>query len=224
MVRRSMDLDPIVVAALVAAMVSAVVGVFSFFSNRSSVRHEVQQAQFKDVVTKRIELYPKLWRIQIHYETNWTLEGRPKNREWAQQYVAELNEFNLEGSVFFSEDLYRKFHQLRSALYRAIRETEPNSIVADFLAQQIGATVYGNGGPGLSTYIKDYLGSCDRHARGIDCAAGESVLQRPVDSCDVRTVAPAAILLEPAVLYTPSTAMYNAVMYTRVSSLARRDS
>jgi uncharacterized membrane-anchored protein len=39
MVRRSMDLDPIVVAALVAAMVSAVVGVFSFFSNRSSVLH-----------------------------------------------------------------------------------------------------------------------------------------------------------------------------------------
>jgi hypothetical protein len=66
--------------------------------------------------------------------------------------------------------------------------------------------------------------SYDRHARGIDCAAGESVLQRPVDSCDVRTVAPAAILLEPAVLYTPSTAMYNAVMYTRMSSLARRDS
>jgi hypothetical protein len=34
---------------------------------------------------------------------------------------------------------------------------------------------------------------------------------------------PAAILLEPAVLYIPSTAMYNAAMYTRVSSLAPRD-
>ena len=34
---------------------------------------------------------------------------------------------------------------------------------------------------------------------------------------------PATILLEPAVLYIPSTAMYNAAMYTRVSSLAPRD-
>jgi hypothetical protein len=32
-----------------------------------------------------------------------------------------------------------------------------------------------------------------------------------------------AILLEPAVLYIPSTAMYNADMHTRVSSLAPRD-
>ena len=34
---------------------------------------------------------------------------------------------------------------------------------------------------------------------------------------------PAAILLEPAVLYMPSTAMYNVAMYTRVSSLAPRE-
>ena len=34
---------------------------------------------------------------------------------------------------------------------------------------------------------------------------------------------PATILLEPAVLYIHSTAMYNAAMYTRVSSLAPRD-
>jgi hypothetical protein len=33
----------------------------------------------------------------------------------------------------------------------------------------------------------------------------------------------AAILLEPAVLYIPSTIMYNAAMYIRVSSLAPRD-
>jgi hypothetical protein len=34
---------------------------------------------------------------------------------------------------------------------------------------------------------------------------------------------PAAILLEPAVLYIPSTAMYNAAMHTQVSSLAPRE-
>jgi hypothetical protein len=34
---------------------------------------------------------------------------------------------------------------------------------------------------------------------------------------------PAAIPLEPAVLYIPSTTMYNAAMHIRVSSLAPRD-
>jgi hypothetical protein len=42
-------------------------------------------------------------------------------------------------------------------------------------------------------------------------------------SSSMRGNCPAAILLEPAVLYIPSTAMYNAAMYTRVSSLAPRD-
>jgi hypothetical protein len=36
-------------------------------------------------------------------------------------------------------------------------------------------------------------------------------------------ICPAALLLETAVLYIPSTAMYNAAMYTRMSSLAPRD-
>jgi hypothetical protein len=34
---------------------------------------------------------------------------------------------------------------------------------------------------------------------------------------------PAALLLEPAVLYIPSTVMYSAAMHTRVISLAPRD-
>src|SRR5829696_4030963 len=38
-----------------------------------------------------------------------------------------------------------------------------------------------------------------------------------------RRIVPRPYFLEPAVLYIPSTAMYNAAMYTRVSSLAPRD-
>jgi hypothetical protein len=155
-----MDLDPTVLAALVAGVVSVVVGLISYISNRSAVRDAVQQTQFKDILAKRVELYPKLWRIHIHYETNWVLEGKPKTREWAEQYVSELNEFNLEGGLFFSEDLYRKFYELRDLLYKAIQETKPNGTVEESLAQAIRSVVYGKGGtPGLSSYLKDDLGS-----------------------------------------------------------------
>jgi hypothetical protein len=98
-----MDIDPTIAAALVAGAVSFAVGVISYLSNRSAVRHEVHQTQFKDILAKRLEVYPRLWRIHIQYETNWVLEGKPKTREWAEQYAAALNEFNLEGGLFFSE-------------------------------------------------------------------------------------------------------------------------
>jgi hypothetical protein len=158
-----MNLDHTVVAALVAGLVSVAVGVISFVSNRSAVRHQVQQTLFKDVLAKRIELYPKLWRIHIHYETNWGLEQKPKTREWAAQYVSALNEFNLQGGLFFSEDLYRKFYELRSALYEAIKTTAPKGIVSEELTHKIWLAVYGQAGvPGMSTYEKDDLGSYQR--------------------------------------------------------------
>jgi hypothetical protein len=155
-----MSLDHTVVAALVAGLVSVTVGVISYFSNRSAMRHQVQQTQFKDVLVTRIKLYPQLWRIHIYYETNWVLEEKPKTREWAEQYVAALNEFNLEGGLFFSEDLYRKFYELRDKLYEAIQKTKPNGVVDGSLTATIRSIVYGGKGiPGLSTYEKDDLGS-----------------------------------------------------------------
>lgn len=80
-----MDIDPAVQAALIASLVSVVVGIISYLSNRATVRHEVRQTQFRDVLAKRIEIYPKLWRIHIFYETNWVYERKPKTREWAEK-------------------------------------------------------------------------------------------------------------------------------------------
>src|SRR5919206_3114922 len=122
-----MKLDPTVSAALVAGIVSVVVGLVSYISNRSAVRHEVQQGLLQDILAKRIEIYPKLWCINIHFLTNWYFEGKPMTKEWAQQYVSALNEFNLEGGLFFSEDLYRKFAELRRLLYEAIENTRPDT-------------------------------------------------------------------------------------------------
>ena len=150
-----MNLDPTIVAAIVAGVVSVIGGVITYLS----LRHEVHQAQFKDILTKRIELYPKLWHIHIQFETNWTFEGRPKTREWAEEYVSALNEFNLEGGLFFSQSLYEKFFELRDRLYKAIHRTQPTELVAESLTEEIRRIVYGNDGPGLSTYLKDDLGS-----------------------------------------------------------------
>jgi hypothetical protein len=72
----------------------------------------------------------QMWRIPIGYETNWSIEGKPKTREWAEAFLRELNEFNLEGGLFFSQALYEKFADLRSTLTATVRETAAGAEVA----------------------------------------------------------------------------------------------
>jgi hypothetical protein len=159
------------VTVLIAGAVSLIVTILTnrstmvttMLTNRStsqSATAQALQAQFKEILAKRIDNYPKLWRIHIHYETNWTLEGKPKTREWAQEYIHSLNDLNLECGLFFSQDLYVKFAKLRTALYEAINRTEPGDVIPtpDILA--IRHIVYGGGGEaGLSAVLKDDLGS-----------------------------------------------------------------
>lgn len=129
-------------------------------STSQSARTQVLQAQFKEILAKRIEIYPKLWRIHIHYETNWALEGNPKTREWAQEYIHSLNDLNLECGLFFSQDLYVKFAELRTALYKAIDRTEPGDVIPTTETRAIRQIVYGGSGDtGLSAVLKDDLGS-----------------------------------------------------------------
>jgi hypothetical protein len=157
-------MDAGVIAAVVAAAAAlAGVPLAGFLSHRSAmatVRREVQQNQFAEILKKRIEVYPQLWRIHILYETNWNLDRKPKTGAWAREYRDALNELNLSTGVFFSQALYEKFHDLRNELDIAAHSTSPDEQVANERVERIRAIVYGGGGqPGLSTIEKDDLGS-----------------------------------------------------------------
>jgi hypothetical protein len=145
----------------VSGAVSLAGGAISYRSAGTTVRRQLQQTQFGSVISKRIELYPRLWRIHIFYETNWALEGKRKDRAWAQAYVEELNEFNLIAGVFFSQALYEAFFALRAALYDAIKMTAEGQAVPPDQVKKIRAIVYTGIGdmPSLSTVEKDDLGS-----------------------------------------------------------------
>ena len=181
--------DPRVIAAVIAGFVSLVASItgvlITLFTTRQRLKVQTEeielkkrkiehvqenlaaeleglrQSQFEQVLTKRIEIYPKLWAIHIKFETNWVIEGRPKNRAWACNYLAALNEFNLEGGLFFSQDLYSMFHRLRSQLIKAIETTKEDQEVNEKLTKEIREFVYGKAGEylGLSYYEKDDLGS-----------------------------------------------------------------
>src|SRR5918993_2416553 len=79
--------------------------------------------------------------------------------------------------------------------------------------------------PDLSHASSCHASAMSSHSIARKCGRNRSAPASPTAAIhgEWNGECPAAILLEPAVLYIPSTAMYNAAMYTRVSSLAPRD-
>ena len=76
-----------------------------------------------------------------------------------------MNAFNIEGGLFFTEELYNSFGNVRAGLLRAVDETKPGEAVDPQLTAKIRIAIYGTTDdkdkpiPGLSTHLKDDLGS-----------------------------------------------------------------
>ncbi len=173
------------IAALVAGVISLVGILVNYFISKNQIKHkireveikeeelkinqknlkreieELKQTQMQSIIEKRLEAYPKLWSIHIRYETNWSYEKKKKDSNWAQKYVKELNDFNVEYGLFFSQDLYAKFFELRRELYLAIDNTKPETLdIPENFITNIRNIVYGTDkNPGLSTIEKDDFGS-----------------------------------------------------------------
>lgn len=149
-----------ITTVLISAIVSLVIGLLSFLASKWQTEKQLQQAQLGKILEKRIEAYPKLWAIHIRHETHWAMENKPKDLKWAESYLAALNDFNVEYGLFFSQALYEKFFELREHLLTAKAQTPKGRTVDPALTQKIRDAVYGRDGkPGLSTILKDDLGS-----------------------------------------------------------------
>lgn len=156
-----MDLDSALATVLIASGVSIASTLITVRTTSRVTLDTSRQTQFQEIIKKRIEFYPKLWKIHISYETDWTLARKTKTREWAIEYLDRLAEFNREGGIFFSQAAYVKFFELRHVLHHAVDETAPGQEISPELAFRIRDAVYGSrlSGPGMSSHLKDDLGS-----------------------------------------------------------------
>ncbi len=159
-------MDERIVVALIAAGVSMLVGIVTVLATRAGVIRQLRQAQLGQILQKRIEVYPILWSINIRYLTNWKLDKKLQDREWAENYLRELNAFNIDNGLFFSQKLYGKFVKLREYLTAAVEKTPAGGEVLKKQTSLIWEEVYGKKNkppkkptPGLSTFLKDDLGS-----------------------------------------------------------------
>ena len=69
-----MDGDTKVTAAIVAAVVSLIGTIATLLTTRWQIKSkldELTQSQFKDVIAKRIEVYPRLWYIVQTFTSDW---------------------------------------------------------------------------------------------------------------------------------------------------------
>ena len=119
----------------------------------------IRQEQLTEILKKRIEVYPKLWAINLKYWHNWNLLEKTHDKIWINNWLVEFNEFNELNGVFFSQELYKKFVELRYLLIETKKILDNNDQISQEILLQINEVILGKSGPGLSTIMKDDLGS-----------------------------------------------------------------
>jgi hypothetical protein len=164
----TMDLDTKVSAALVAAVVALIGLAVTIFTTQLQIRSkidELTQAQLKDVIAKRIEVYPALWFVAQTLLSDWEREGKPTTSAWATELLTRLMNWHALNGVFLSQRSYESFCELRSKALELVRKCnrgdEPT--LADLRAMDqiyyLGYQTKEGWHKGLATWLKNDLGS-----------------------------------------------------------------
>ena len=113
--------------ALIAGTVALVGAVLTLLASRwqlSSKVDELTQTQFKDVLAKRIEVYPLLWHIPQTLLSDWEREGKQVDLVWAKTLLRRLMDWHADYGVFLSQGSYMTFDALRSATLQLVQKCE----------------------------------------------------------------------------------------------------
>jgi hypothetical protein len=180
-------MDEKVATAWIAASMSLVVALVGVAANFLITRLQVQtkineltQAQFKDILAKRIEVYPELWRIaqtelsDLEREEKLVNPGWVQGKgwaedakweldaKWAENLLMKLTDWHQDYGVFFSQASYDAFDRLREQIMDLAIKCDRGKrrpTIAEF--QRLDEAYY-KGSDGkfpLSTHLKNDLGS-----------------------------------------------------------------
>jgi hypothetical protein len=159
-----------IAAALVAAgasLLGLVVTLATVYWQTRAKLNELLQDQFKEILVKRIEVYPKLWRILQEQLSDWERFERPVTEEWASTFLASLLAWNADNGVFLSQQTYEAFYVLRQKAFDVVQACSQGRSPTREDLRAIHAIFYGNyTDPGtgrqhfsLATCLKNDLGA-----------------------------------------------------------------
>jgi hypothetical protein len=125
----------------------------------------LRQAQLTEILKKKIETYPALYKLISIYGRNWGIEAKPRDHAWASAFLKALVENNAKNGAFFSQRIYEQYGKLRTALEHLThslaqgREATEREMAEIFDIIRGTTLSSGERAAGLGTYIKDELGS-----------------------------------------------------------------
>jgi hypothetical protein len=161
-------MDDKLTSALIAAAVSFLGAVLTARWQVRSKFEELMQAQYKDVLAKRIEVYPKLWTFLQTFLSDWRLEQKEVDDYWARTFLEKLVAWHSDNGVFLSEQAYIRFTRLRAVAVDIVRDcdkgkapTEQDLVTLDKI-YSIGEENLPKSDPnrhGLAWWLKNDLGS-----------------------------------------------------------------
>ena len=156
-------MDPTTLSALISLVIALLGVIVSVLTSRQQVSSQIEslrQSQFTEILKKRIETYPKLWAIVLTHTSNWNIAGKPHDSEWVSGFLSAINECHAEIGVYFSQSVYKTFHELRTALVDLEQKLKPGEKATQQEVNEISAIFSGrNHSPGLATHLKNDLGS-----------------------------------------------------------------
>jgi hypothetical protein len=181
-------MDEKVTTSFIAASMSLIVALVGVVANFLITRLQVQskineltQTQLKDIVAKRIEVYPELWRIAQTELSDLEREGKLVNpgwvqdlkrwdkdakwepdARWAENLLTKLMSWHQEYGVFLSQASYDAFDRLRAKtedLAIKCNRAKRGPTIAEF--QRLDQAFYqeSDGKSPLATHLKNDLGS-----------------------------------------------------------------
>ncbi len=120
----------------------------------------LRQTQFTEILKKRLDVYPTVWTSVIKYTLNWKTQNKPRDHEWVEGFLKQLNICNAEGGVFFSQAVYERFNELRNTLIKIETKLAEGKHIDEWDLKMPDRIFLGeNGEGGLATFLKDDLGS-----------------------------------------------------------------
>jgi hypothetical protein len=125
-----------------------------------------RQTQMTEVLKKRIETYPELYRIISAYGRAWELSDRPWDLEWCETFLSDLLRNNEKNGAFFSNKVYESYGDLRGHLESLRSRLRHGGHVTDEDIEKLYAIIRGpikpsgdSRGPGLGSWMKNELGA-----------------------------------------------------------------
>ena len=101
-----------------AAQEKAEVDIQSLKMARDKIEVDIQSLRR----LQRAQAYPKLWAVVQSNVSDWRIEGKEVNADWARAFLAQLNTCHAECGVFFTQPVYQKFCEFRAALIEIDRK------------------------------------------------------------------------------------------------------